>query len=90
LYIGAGRISEGQTAMTRNQEIEKLLSQVPDRSLTEVIGFLRALASKQSVEHKKVRGNDQDASVARRSFKTIAADAATVRQVLSEDLYGLE
>ncbi|HXG93075.1 MAG TPA: hypothetical protein VNN73_12025 [Blastocatellia bacterium] len=77
--------------MTRNQEIEELLAQLPDRSLPEVIHFLRVLASRQWAEKEyRMKASRRNSSIARRSFNLIPADAAMVREALSEDLYGLE
>jgi len=75
--------------MTRKQQIEKLLRQVPDEAMPQVIDFLRTLASKPRVS-QKVKTRRQRTSAARRSFGLIPADAAMVRQVLAEDFYGLD
>jgi hypothetical protein len=76
--------------MTRDQEINRLLQQVPKQSRKRVVAFLRGLAHKDSTKPTKRGWRDKQFSVADRSFGMIAADAATVREVLSEDLYDLE
>jgi hypothetical protein len=76
--------------MTRNQQIEELLSQVPKGDTPQVVDFLRALANRQRTKSHSGKKHSKSANVAQRTFGMIPADAATVRQVLSEDLYGLE
>lgn len=76
--------------MTRKREIENLLSEVPEEASAQVLSFLRALVSQRSVKTPKPKSRRNGASVARRSFGMFPADAATVRQVLAEDLYGVE
>jgi hypothetical protein len=78
--------------VTRNQQIKELLSQVPDDAIPHLIGFLRALVSKPSLKAKAEEEKTQSKtiSVALRTFGMIPADAAIVRQALSEDLYGVE
>lgn len=76
--------------MTRDQEINRLLQQVPKQSKKRVVAFLRDLAHKDSTKPMKRGRPDKRVGVAERSFGMIAADAATVREVLSEELYDLE
>jgi hypothetical protein len=76
--------------MTRNQQIEELLSQVPNEATPQVVDFLRALANKQKTKPRRAKKRSKSASVAHRTFGMIPADAATVQQALAEDLYGLE
>ena len=76
--------------MTRDPQIDELLSQLPRQDRDKVVNFLRGLTHKHSARQTKKRRVGTGRSVAERSFGMIPADAATVRQVVSEDLYDLE
>lgn len=76
--------------MTRDRQIDELLRKVPDGAKRKVVAFLRELARKRTTRPTERRPGDARNSVADRSFGMIPADAVTVRQVLSEDLYELE
>ena len=76
--------------MTRDQEINRLLKQVPGRSRKRVVAFLRDLAHRPPTKATKHSRHDNQARIAEQSFGMIRADAATVREVLSENLYDLE
>jgi 2-C-methyl-D-erythritol 4-phosphate cytidylyltransferase len=88
--IFADEVELQSGGMTRNQQIEELLSQVPKGATPQVVDFLRALANRKKIMSHSVKKRSKSASVAQRTFGMIPADAATVRQALSEDLYGLE
>jgi hypothetical protein len=76
--------------MTRNQQIEELLNQVPDEAMPQLVEFLRALTGQPRKEPEKMKTRSKITSVAQRTFGIIQADAATVRQALCEELYDLE
>ena len=76
--------------MTRNQEIKRLLSRVPNESAPYVVDFLRALANTRRAKSKKASRYGKRTNVAQRTFGLIPVDSTTVRQALSEDLYGFE
>ena len=76
--------------MTRNRQIESLLEDVPQNAAPQVISFLQALAGKPSAKAERAARNGKHARVAHRTFGMIRSDAKTVRQILAEDLYGLE
>jgi len=76
--------------MTRDHEINRLLEQVPGRSRKQLVAFLRDLARTPSTVQIQRGRRDRRVSVADRSFGMIQADAATVREVLSDELYDVE
>lgn len=76
--------------MTRDHEIIRLLEQVPGRSRKQLVAFLRDLARTRATVQKQHDRRDRQLSVADRSFGMIQADAATVREVLSDELYDVE
>jgi hypothetical protein len=75
---------------TQNQQIKELLAQVPEDAIPFLIDFLRAVTGKSTIKAEEVKMQSKTTSVAQRTFGTIPADAAVVRQALSEDLYGFE
>ncbi len=76
--------------MTRDHEINRLLEQVPGRSRKQLVAFLRDLARTPSTVRIQRGRRNRQVSVADRSFGMIQADAATVREVLSDELYDVE
>ena len=76
--------------MTRNRQIQKLLNDIPDEAMPQVLGFPRTLAGQPRKTPRKARKIQRGTGSAERSFGLIPANPATVRRVLSEDLYGLD
>lgn len=73
--------------MTRNQDIDHLLAEVPEEALPVVVNFLRALARQQKATPRPTKSRRKHTPLADRTFASIPADPAIVRQILSEDLY---
>jgi len=76
--------------MTGKQEIEKLLAQVPDEAVPQLVGFLRALTERSAIPPKPDRVRSKRASVAQQTFGLIQAPAEVVRQALADDFYDFE
>jgi hypothetical protein len=74
--------------MTRSQQLEQLLNELPDERLPELLDFLKCLSNQSTppLGSPSVKGP----SHAQLSLGLIQAEATLVRQMLAEDLYDLD
>jgi hypothetical protein len=74
--------------MTRNPQLERLLDELPEERLPELLDFLRGL-TRQSIATAETPSSATSTTHAQQTFGLIPADPATVRRLLAEDLYDL-